>query len=674
MFAKILIANRGEIAARVIRTARGLGIATVAVHSDADADALHVRLADEAYGIGPAPSAESYLKGEKILAVARRAGAEAIHPGYGFLAENADFAEACAAAGVTFIGPPPAAIRAMGLKDAAKARMAEAGVPTVPGDPGADQAPDRLAREAARIGYPVLIKAVAGGGGKGMRQVDDPADFEAALSGAKREAQAAFGDDRVLLEKYLSHSRHIEVQVFADGAGNALHLFERDCSIQRRHQKVIEEAPAPGLTEEMRAAMGEAAVAAARAIGYQGAGTVEFIADVTEGLKADRFYFLEMNTRLQVEHPVTEMVTGIDLVEWQIRVAAGEPLPRSQADLRLDGHAIEARIYAEDPAQGFLPATGPLLRFRLPTPGRHVRIDAGVAEGGAVGTFYDPMIAKLIVWDRDRRAAIRRLGAALREVRIAGVTTNLGFLGRVARHPAFEAGELDTGFIARHAADLMPAPSAPADRTLALAALAVLVERRLANARAQAGQGDPHSPWASTLGWRLNGVGHDVLTFAGGETEVPVTVRYPGGPVYLLDLPGGPVRAEGSFDASGDLAARLDGERLTATVVRAGDEITVIVGGEVTRLTVRDPLHVEIEDEDVAGSVSAPLPGKVIQVLVAPGAEVEKGTPLIIVEAMKMEHTITAPAAGTVARVNFAADDQVEEGAVLVAFEEEDEP
>ncbi len=518
MFDKILIANRGEIACRVIRTARRLGVATVAVYSEADRQALHVELADEAVAVGPAPAAESYLRGERIIEAARRTGAQAVHPGYGFLAENAGFAQACADAGLVFIGPPPDAIRAMGSKSEAKALMEKAGVPVVPGDHGDNQDPKHLAGAAEKIGYPVLIKASAGGGGKGMRRVDDAKDFAAALDGAKRESASAFGDDTVLIEKFVERPRHIEIQVFADGHGNAVHLFERDCSIQRRHQKVVEEAPAPGLDEARRTAMGAAAVEAARAIGYVGAGTVEFIA----GPDGD-FYFMEMNTRLQVEHPVTEMITGLDLVEWQLRVASGEPLPLGQDDLAIAGHAIEARVYAEDPARGFLPSTGELHHLRPPEEGDGVRWDTGVRAGDAISMHYDPMIAKLIVWSGEGRAdAVRRLRRALASCEVAGVTTNLDLLGAIAAHPAFAAGGCDTGFVEQHFDSLVPPPAPPDGSALACAALALELRRREEAAARAAASGDPHSPWHQVNGWRLNDSGRHTLELAvEGETQRP---------------------------------------------------------------------------------------------------------------------------------------------------------
>jgi len=665
MFRKILIANRGEIACRVIRTARRMGIATVAVYSEADAGARHVAMADEAVLIGPAAARESYLVGERIVEAARRTGAEAVHPGYGFLSENADFALACAEAGLTFIGPPPAAIRAMGEKAAAKAMMEQAGVPVVPGYHGDSQDDDLLDREAREIGYPVLIKAVAGGGGKGMRRVDGEDAFEAALKAARREAGAAFGDDKVLIEKFLERPRHIEIQVFADGLGNAVHLFERDCSIQRRHQKVLEEAPAPDMSHEMRRTMGEAAVAAAKTIGYVGAGTVEFIANVSHGLAEDAFYFMEMNTRLQVEHPVTELITGQDLVEWQLRVAAGEPLPLSQDELVIDGHAIEARVYAENPQKRFFPSTGRLARLRLPEEGPHVRVDTGVREGDEVTIHYDPMIAKLVVWDRDRPAALRRLLAALERFEVAGVVTNVDFLAAVAAHPAFAAADLDTGFIDKHKDELIPAVGATPDPIIAVACLDVLLRRG-----GHAAAGDPYSPWARVDGWRLNDTGHDELHFNDGERAVEVMVRYPASGGYLLELPGGPLQVTGTIDDGGTLSADLDGLRMAAAVVHDGANLTILAGGRSHRLERVDPMalaDIDLEDE---GRVTAPLPGKVVQVMTEAGAAVKKGDALLVMEAMKMEHTITAPADGTVDRINFGEGEQVDEGAELVVFAE----
>ena len=668
MFSKILIANRGEIACRVIRTAQRLGVKCVAVYSEADAGALHVDLADEAYCIGPAAARDSYLRGEAILEAARKSGAEGVHPGYGFLSENADFADACAQAGLVFIGPPAAAIRAMGSKSAAKDIMGKAGVPLVPGYHGESQEAALLQREADRIGYPVLIKASAGGGGKGMRIVDQAADFAAALASCQRESKASFGDARVLLEKYLTRPRHIEIQVFADTQGNALYLFERDCSVQRRHQKVLEEAPAPSMTQARRNSMGEAAVAAAKAIGYVGAGTVEFIAEPGEGKRAGTFYFMEMNTRLQVEHPVTEMITGLDLVEWQLRVAAGEALPRTQDELTINGHALEARIYAEDPAKNFLPSTGRITHLATPAESRHVRIDTGVRAGDAITPFYDPMIAKLIVWDADRPAALARMRSALAQFQVVGVTTNTEFLARLVVCEAFATADLDTGLIERNRAELLPAPALAGDEVLALAALAELlaIEQR-AQARA-AGSGDPCSPWGTSDGWRLNQDNHHILVFRQGEREQAVTAHYRPGR-YELELPGGRQTLSGAWQKDGSLTAWLEDRVLQANVVRSGTMLDVFFRGTRYRLELHDPALHEIETDAHSGSLAAPMPGKVIAVLCTAGAKVAKGTPLIILEAMKMEHTIIAPGRGTVKEIHFTVGEQVAEGAELLGFE-----
>ncbi|HWK47413.1 MAG TPA: acetyl/propionyl/methylcrotonyl-CoA carboxylase subunit alpha [Stellaceae bacterium] len=661
MFDKILIANRGEIACRVIRTARLLGIRTVAVFSEADARARHVDLADEAYPIGPAPARESYLVGERLIEVARRSGAQAIHPGYGFLSENADFAEACAEAGIVFIGPPVAAIRAMGSKSAAKSLMEKSGVPLVPGYHGAAQDAATLTAAADRIGYPVLIKASAGGGGKGMRIVERAADLAAAIASAKREALASFGDDQVLIEKYLTRPRHIEIQVFADTQGNTVSLFERDCSIQRRHQKVMEEAPAPGLDPARRQVMGDAACDAARAIGYVGAGTVEFIAE------GDAFYFMEMNTRLQVEHPVTEMITGQDLVAWQLQVAAGLPLPRSQAQLSITGHAIEVRVYAEDPNRDFLPSIGTLVHLAAPAEDPHVRIDTGVRAGDEISIHYDPMIAKLIVWDHDRAGAIRRLRGALAGYEIVGVATNLGFLSALAGHPAFAAAELDTGFIPRHAAALMPplAPLGPS--TLAAAVLFLLDEQGRAACAAAGSSLDPYSPWNLRSGWRMNGAAYQDFVLLDGATRLVIRV-HPRQGGWLVDLPQGSVELRGVVDEAGGLHFTLDGIKVRARGVRRGGELVIIAEGVNHRLGVVDPTVPPASEAVAGGRLTAPMPGKITQVMVAAGAEVTKGTPLLVLEAMKMEHTITAPADGTIERVRFAVGETVEDGAELISF------
>jgi 3-methylcrotonyl-CoA carboxylase alpha subunit len=659
MFRSLLIANRGEIACRVLRTAKyGMGLRTIAVYSDADADALHVKHADIAVHIGPAPARESYLNIDRILFAARESGAEAVHPGYGFLSENADFAEACAAAGLIFVGPPPAAIRAMGSKSEAKAIMAKAGVPLVPGYHGGAQGVAQLAKEAGRIGYPVLIKASAGGGGKGMRRVDSADQFQAALDAARREAAAAFGDDRVLIEKYLTRPRHVEVQVFADTHGNVVHLFERDCSVQRRHQKVVEEAPAPDLDPKLREEMGAAAVAAARAIGYVGAGTVEFI------LEDGAFYFMEMNTRLQVEHPVTEMITGYDLVEWQLKVAAGEPLPARQEEIEARGHAIEVRLYAEDPARDFLPTGGKLTHLRLPDD----RVETGVRTGDVIGVHYDPMIAKVISWGEDRPAALRRLRAALAECRIGGVTTNLNLLLAIAAHPEFAAGAVDTGFIERHR-DALVGTGAPPDAALAVAALALIQERRETAARAAQFSSEPCSPWNQVTGWRLNGEARRPLAFQDGQgRRFDVMVHFRG-ERFVIDLPNGAVEAEVHRAGNGSLTVRLGPQRFAASALREGDGVAVLVAERWWRLNVLDPLAGAGESAAASGRLTAPMPGRIAAIAVRPGDKVARGTTLMALEAMKMEHAITAPADGVVAAVNYAVGDLVEDGAELIRLE-----
>ncbi len=612
MIESLLIANRGEIACRIIRTARDLGIRTVAVYSDADARALHVREADEAVRIGPAPVRESYLVGERIIAAARDTGAQAIHPGYGFLSENADFAQAVIDAGLIWVGPRPASIRAMGLKDAAKQRMIAAGVPVTPGYLGDDQRPEHLSAEAAAIGYPVLIKAVAGGGGKGMRRVDDPADFADALASCQREAASSFGDDKVLIEKYILSPRHIEVQVFGDTHGNVVHLFERDCSLQRRHQKVIEEAPAPGMDADTRAAVCAAAVRAAQAVDYVGAGTIEFIADASEGLRADRIWFMEMNTRLQVEHPVTEAITGQDLVEWQLRVAGGEPLPCGQDDLRIDGHAIEARLYAEDPAKGFLPSIGRLDAFDL---GTAVRVDTGVEQGATISPFYDPMIAKVIAHGASREEAREMLAEALDAAIVWPLRSNAGFLVEALDHPAFVAGTVDTGLIAREGDALMP-PALPSEEVLAHAAVALAGPRPIG-------------------GFRLNAAPRDVARLlVAGE---PVSVEIAGG---------------------------------TAAPASAATRLLVTEGGQTWEVT---PFRAGGATAGAAadGVILSPMPGRIIAVEVAAGDRVAKGQRLVTLEAMKMEHSLTAPFDGTVAELNAVAEGQVTEGTVLVRITED---
>ncbi|WP_421913802.1 acetyl/propionyl/methylcrotonyl-CoA carboxylase subunit alpha [Mesorhizobium sp.] len=651
MFTKILIANRGEIACRVMRTARKLGVRTVAVYSDADARALHVEMADEAVHIGPSPVGESYLRGDKIIAAALATGAEAIHPGYGFLSENPDFVDQVVTAGLTFIGPSAASIRAMGLKDAAKRLMEKAGVPVVPGYHGEAQEIVLLASKAREIGYPVLIKARAGGGGKGMRKVEHPDDFSEALSGARREAKAAFGDDRVLVEKYVDKPRHIEVQVFGDNFGNAVHLYERDCSAQRRHQKVIEEAPAPGMTPELRKAMTDAAVKAAKAINYSGAGTIEFIVDASQGLKADRFWFMEMNTRLQVEHPVTEMVTATDLVEWQLKVASGERLPREQAEISLSGHAFEARIYAEDATKGFLPATGTLHHLKFPDTapeGATMRIETGVRAGDTISPYYDPMIAKLVVHGKDRPAALGALAAALRQTEVAGSTVNTAFLAALSADPDFSKGDVDTGLIGRHQQALTEI--APPDcETVAAAALAA----------SGAGEMSPSDdPWSSLAGYQHFHPTSRRTRLLYGEHDITakVSVRPDGRFAVTLDAPSGSANAQ-------DL-------RTTPRLARWPGHVTVFSGAVGYTFAVPDPLARADESAAASGSLRAPMPGLVKLVRVAAGEAVTKGQPLLILEAMKMEHTIAAPHDGVVAEI-ASEGAQVTDGTVLVRFAED---
>jgi len=639
MFNKILIANRGEIACRVIQTARKLGVKTVAVYSDVDADALHVRQADEAVRLGPAPVAESYLRGDLIVQAALDRGAEAIHPGYGFLSENPDFVEMVEAAGLTFIGPSAEAIRAMGLKDAAKALMEEAGVPVVPGYHGAEQGADHLAQQAKLIGYPVLIKAVAGGGGKGMRLVEAAGDFAESLQSAQSEAQTAFGNADVLIEKYITAPRHIEVQVFGGGS-DAVHLYERDCSLQRRHQKVIEEAPAPGMTEEVRAAMGDAAVRAATAIGYKGAGTVEFIVDGSDGLKPDGFWFMEMNTRLQVEHPVTEAITGVDLVEWQLRVCSGEALPMEQADIPLNGHSFEARLYAEDVPAGYLPAIGHLDHLSFPA---DARIDSGVKTGSEISPWYDPMIAKITVHDADRSSALARLSSALEGTEIAGTVTNLGFLQRLAKDADFAAARIDTDLIARKGEALVAGVSSTAE-TLALAALSAT----------------DIDLGASMIGFSLWGNQEQELILLHDEDEYTTRFRCSSG-VFFAQTPFGDVELT---DVSGSLWCA--GKKLPRAL-RHGSKVTVF-GAEPITFEIPDPLA-RTATGVAENDVKAPMPGLIQAVAVQAGQTVAEGDRLLVLEAMKMEHVLKASRDGTVQSVNVAEGDQVIAGFLMVTLE-----
>jgi len=665
MFNKILIANRGEIACRVIKTARRMGIRTVAVYSEADANARHVRLADEAVLLGPAAARESYLVADKIIEACKRTGAQAVHPGYGFLSENAAFADALAASGITFIGPPASAIRAMGSKSEAKKLMGNAAVPLTPGYHGDDQTPALLHQEADQIGYPVLIKAAAGGGGKGMRLVEKSEDFPDALASCKREAASSFGNEHVLIEKYITRPRHIEIQVFADTLGNCVYLFERDCSVQRRHQKVLEEAPAPGMTLERRRQMGEAAVAAAKAVGYVGAGTVEFIAN-----QDGSFYFMEMNTRLQVEHPVTEMITGQDLVEWQLRVAAGQPLPLSQEQLPIRGHALEARIYAEDASKGFLPSTGQLVRLLPPAESLNVRVDTGVEEGDEITPFYDPMIAKLIVWDETRDGALARMRKALADYRVAGVTTNIDFLSRLVSCPAFAGADLDTGLIERQKDFLFPAAQAVPRDALLVATVGELLWEQHAAKLAAKHSGDPWSPWHARDGWRMNLSAARMIGFRDGDKLVEAQVRYRGDQ-WSITLNGETTQARGRKLDGDAFAVELDDRRLIASVLAVDDKRSIFLNGSTYSLLRDDPLHLVEAGGAQGGGLTAPMPGKVVALLAEAGQKVDKGTPLLILEAMKMEHTITAPAAGVVKAFCYAAGEQVADGAALVEFEGE---
>jgi 3-methylcrotonyl-CoA carboxylase alpha subunit len=670
MFDKILIANRGEIACRVIRTARKMGIRTVAVYSDADRDALHVTMADEAIHIGAAPSRDSYLQFDKVIAAALKTGAQAIHPGYGFLSENAAFCQACRDNDITFIGPPMAAIEAMGSKSAAKTIMEKAGVPLVPGYHGVDQDPELLRQASDEMGYPVLLKAAAGGGGKGMRQVWSAAEFDEALAAAKRESMNAFGDDTMLVEKYLTQPRHVEIQVFCDQHKNAVYLFERDCSVQRRHQKVIEEAPAPGMTPALRDAMGQAAIQAALAIDYEGAGTVEFLLDSDAS-----FYFMEMNTRLQVEHPVTEMISGQDLVEWQLRVADGEPLPLEQGQLSINGHAFEARIYAEDPDNDFLPVTGTLAFVQSPETSPHVRVDTGVRQGDEVSVFYDPMIAKLIVWDEDRDKALSRLTRALSEYRISGTTTNIDFLYNLASCQPFRDADLDTGFIEKHHAAIFHDSVRDIEHDLPLAALYLLLRQneKAAHAYTLAGGSGPQdatSPWHFNNAWRSVEENIHTLTIVLHETEYQLAVeqkQFGTATRYTISHNGHAVSAQGTLEGS-LLRADLDGYQFNATVAEHDDSFSLYTADSALTFRQATPDLGDADQQDAAGGLVAPMNGTMVALLVEEGASVSKGDPLLVMEAMKMEHTIRAPADGHVVSFFYQAGELVDGGAELLAF------
>ena len=674
MFTKILIANRGEIACRIIKTAKKMGILTVAVYSDADAESLHVHMADEAVYLGPSPSRESYLLVDKVIAAAKMTGAQAIHPGYGFLSENAEFCRQCHQENITFIGPPVAAIEAMGSKSAAKNIMEKANVPLVPGYHGDDQSEDILKNSADEMGYPVLLKATAGGGGKGMRQVWNASEFSEGLAAAKREAKSSFGDDRMLVEKYLTQPRHVEIQVFCDNHQQAVYLFERDCSVQRRHQKIIEEAPAFSMSEELRAQMGESAIKSAQAIGYQGAGTVEFLLDVDGS-----FYFMEMNTRLQVEHPVTEMISGQDLVEWQLRVAAGEKLPKTQAELVLNGHAFEARIYAEDPNNDFLPATGKLEFLQTPVESEHVRIDTGVRQGDEVSVFYDPMIAKLIVWDETREKALQRLAKALSEYRINGVTTNIEFLYNLATCKPFVEADIDTGFIEKNNSLIFHKNSQTLENELPMAALyLVLSEARNAQHLAATNH-DPFSPWNNTNAWRLNEAHNHQLVLAHNDIEYSVVVeqkRQGSDSYYLITLDGKTFDCQGSLDNE-RLKVCINGYRSQVTVAYFDNKISVYCNRNgqngVFNFTHVLPDFGDNSADDNHGGLVAPMNGTIVSVLISAGDTVEKNQALVIMEAMKMEHTIRAPKEGTIEAVFFSEGEMVDGGTELLSFTSEEE-
>jgi len=665
MFDRILIANRGEIACRVIRTARRLGIQTVAVYSEADATAQHVRLADLAYPIGGPQPADSYLRGDAIIEVAKKSGAQAIHRGYGFLSENPDFAEAAEKAGIVFIGPSAASMRKMGSKAGAKELMAGHGVPVVPGYTGEDQDAALLAREAQRIGFPLMIKAAYGGGGKGMRIVRSTAEFAANLESCQREAKSAFGRDRVLLERYVETPRHIEFQIFGDQHGNAIHLNERECSAQRRYQKVLEETPSPFLTPELRAKMGDAAIAAARALDYVNAGTVEFIV----GPQGD-FYFMEINTRLQVEHPVTEMVLHLDLVELQLRVAAGEALPASllrNKSVPQDGHAIELRLYAEDPSQGFLPGSGKLQRLQLPAPNAHVRIDSGVIEGDTVTIFYDPMIAKLIVWDRDRPDALLRMREALAQCAVTGPKSNIDFLERLVRHPAVIEGRIDTGYLDRHLAEFLPADAAPDTATLFAAAAAVLLDEEAAVPRVASVSGDPYSPWARADAWRLGHPGKRIVCFAHAGERIEVDA-YGSSGLYTLNIGDAHCTVTNARLVDGAFSAEFDGIARRFRCEVDVDSVLLHDGEHRARLARVAAFAYTKSAQASSDRIGAPMPGRVVLVKVKAGDSVSEGQELIVMEAMKMEITLKAPRATTIESVNATPGEFVEADAVLVRF------
>ena len=662
MFKTVLIANRSEIACRIIATARKLGIRTIAVYSDADTNARHVHLADAAYRVGAAPAAESYLRIETLLDAAERSGADVIHPGYGFLSEDSEFAQACLDGGFAFVGPSPEAIRLMGTKDEAKRLMVGAGVPVVPGCDELNIDLKMILAEARQIGYPVMIKAAAGGGGRGMRIVGNEPELQDGLNSARREAMAAFGSDRLLIEKVVSDPRHIEVQIFADQHNNVVHMFERDCSIQRRYQKIIEEAPGPTVSAELRQNLAETALIAARAVNYVGAGTVEFIVD-----RQDNFYFLEMNTRIQVEHRVTEMLTRQDLVEWQFRIAAGELLPMTQDQISIDGHAIEARLYAEDPGRKFMPSPGLVTHFRLPKDKPGLCVDSALTVGDEVTPYYDPLIAKVIVWGVNRNAALDFLQRALNDVQISGVVTNLNLLSQIVRHKEFIAGNHDTGFIERYGEQLITSPKPASELVLALAALYLLLERERHAVAVASHTDDPYSPWAMNDSWRLNQLAKDVIQFVDGDCVVDVGVTVDEGQ-YSLDLSNGAILVNGRLRGEHDVDAVLGGMQIRGTVVRVEDELTVWLNNAAHRLRIHNALSVTDTYHAHGGDLMSPMPGRITRITVEEGDDVRRGAALMVLESMKMEHRITAPSPGRVERLNFSVGDWVEEGAVLLDF------
>jgi len=662
MFSKLLIANRGEIACRVIKTARALGIHTIAVYSDADREARHVRMADEAVHIGGSAPAESYLDMEKVLTAARDTGAQAVHPGYGFLSENAAFSQRCAEFDVQFIGPPVKAIEIMGSKSAAKQAMEAAGVPILPGYHGDQANSDQLQQAAESMGFPVLLKAVAGGGGKGMRRVDEVGEFANALATAKREAQSSFGNDAMLVEKFLQNPRHVEVQVFCDALGNGVYLFERDCSIQRRHQKIIEEAPAPRLTEELRTQMGEAALRAAIAVDYVGAGTVEFLLS-DEG----EFFFMEMNTRLQVEHPVTEMITGVDLVAWQLAIADGEPLPLRQEDLTIRGHSFEARIYAEDPDSDFLPTAGEIECLRQPKQSAHVRVDTGVLQGDEVGVYYDPMIAKLIVWHQDRDSALQMLRQALKRYQITGLTTNVHFLQRIAAHPAFANAELSTGFIENNRASLFSAGSLPLEMLLPSASVFLVLQQKASCTR----RSDETSPWHALDNWRLSAPPTRRFEIEVGENSYQVSVQQRAEDEFVVQFQDDAIKVHGELDGD-ELTTTINGRTQVATVLPDGEFYRYFSPLGNLKFAEQSPDYgqdlAELSD-GFASDFKAPMNGTVVEIQVAAGDRVSAGDVVVIMEAMKMEHSVCAPADGFVTEVFCAKGDLISGGSELLGFE-----